>query len=142
MSFEQNEVITKDKLDQLQSNYQWILENTPRARFISTGGTPRENKVVLLCGRVRFPRNKKKDTAGARVRFGKAFDPRCRPHVTTSVVSVGQIKVFCVINGPGGKAYPDGTGFDVFLDIEAASKKNNHFQRETYVHWQATGWRT
>lgn len=142
VDFKQDEVITKAHLDQLQDNFQWIYENTPRARHMSLSGSPRDVRSVIVCGRVTFPVNKKKDTAGKTVRFGKAFGSGCRPHVTTGVCVKRQPRVYCILNGPGGMGYPTNVGFDVFLNVAALNKKNDHFKSTMYVHWMAHGWRT
>lgn len=142
MEFKKNDVVTLDAMDQMQANYQWIMDNTPRGRFVRLSGEPQNERTVLLAGRARIKRDKKADTAVSRVRFGKAFAPSCRPHVTTGVVSDFQKRIFCVVNGPQGKNYPNANGFEVKVKIHAVKDKRDRIEKMFWVHWHAFGYRT
>ena len=142
MEFKKNDVVTLDAMDQMQANYQWIVDNTPRGQFVRLNGDRLSTRNVLVGGRVRIKRNKKEDTASARVRLGRSFSPECRPHVTTGVVSDFQRRIFCVVNGPQGINYPTSAGFDVRVNVASAKKKRDKIQKSFWVHWHAYGYRT
>lgn len=142
MSFVKDDVVTKDSLDQMQANYQWINDNTPRGRFYRGNGEPLDVRTLVVSGRARIRKNKKDDTGKARVRFRKAFAPNCHPHVTTGIVSDFQRRIFCVVNGPGGVNYPNANGFEIKVNIAAEKKKNDKIQKEFWIHWHAFGYRT
>ena len=143
MTFVKNDVITTDKMDQLDSNHQWLLENTPRSKVFVGNGTATNllTKGMVVGGKVAIKKNLKEQTAKVRVNLGSAFDPKCQPHVTTGIVSDFQRKIFCVINGPGGKDLPNASGFEVVINIAADAKKHDKIEKGFYVCWSAFGWR-
>lgn len=142
VEFKRDDVITKTTLDQVQSNMQWINDNTPRGRFVRHNDEILDEKLVILAGRKRVRRMPKKDMANAKVRFGRAFSPRCSPHVTTSVVAEKQRRIFCIVNGPGGRLTVNSEGFEIKVNVAAEKKKNDKIKEPIWVHWHAFGYRT
>ena len=141
--FDADEVVTRYEVDQLQSNYQWINDNTPRGRFFREELEKSvSTKLVIISGMEKIPQNNKNSTATSEVKFRKAFAPACRPQVTTGIVCDFSNKVFCSVQGPGGKGLPDSSGFVVNIDIAEPVDKNAKIKNTFWVHWQAFGYRT
>jgi hypothetical protein len=141
LEFAKNDVITKDDVDQMQTNLQYIKDNTPRGRFI--GPRKIHNSLnVLIAGRTPIRKNTKSRSAYVKVEFpARAFDPGCRPAITTGIVSDQTSKIFCVVNGPGGTDYPTATGFDISVVVSKDSAQNSII-RDFWVDWHAYGYRT
>lgn len=140
-SFVTNDVITKDSLDQMQSNLQWLKDNIPRGRYNYNTGYTDEN-AVILCGQVKIGKSKKESVVRKRIRFGKAFAPNCTPNVTFGICSDSTREIFCVINGINGAGFPDGTGFDLVVAVpDDDRKKAWQIKKPFYIQWQAFGYR-
>jgi hypothetical protein len=135
-----NEIIDDPKMDVIVANADYLYVNTPRAIYTLPGGISRDEGVKIASGRVMIPKNMKSDTATVEVRFGNFFSSRCEPIITTGVITKGQVRTFCVINGLGGKLQPDSRGFNVSVNIGAEAKKNDKILRSFYVAWQAIGY--
>lgn len=142
VSFAKHDIITRDTLDTLQQNYQWINENTPRGRFYRGGGVPTALNVVVVAGKKEIPQNKKRDWAVVPVRLGKSFAPSCSPSVTTGVVADFQRQIFCVVHGPQGVNYPTSEGFQISVNIASDKPKEDVIKKNFFVHWHALGFRT
>lgn len=142
VEFVEDEVVLQEELDQLQSNYQWINDNTPRGRFFREEGRNQDTKLMLLCGKALVKKNNKESTASVNVTFEKSFSPACNPQVTTGVVCDFSKKVFVSLRGPGGKGMPDNTGFTLNVDIAEEKEKLDKIANEFWIHWHAFGYRT
>lgn len=134
-----NELLAEAKTDQMSDNADYLFANTPRAVYTLPGGLRRAQGIKIASGRVLIAKTLKSDSASATVRFGNFFTANCDPIVTTGIVSEGQRKIFCVINGIG-QLQPDNTGFQVGVNIAAESKKTDKIATSFYVAWQAMGY--
>lgn len=145
VEFAKHETITRHLMDTMQGNAQWLKDNTPRGRNIHDNGSISDSLTVIVSGRVYIARNKKYAYANIPVRFPTAFDPRCRPQVTTGIVSESARQIFCVVNGSDGGLMPKSTGFDIFVtaDDASAGTSTNRWaiNKGFYVNWQAMGYR-
>lgn len=135
-----NEVISERKMDQVADNSQWLYNNTPRAIYTLPGGLRRTEGIKIAAGRVVVAKRMKSDLATVTVRFGNFFSTRCEPIITTGIVSARQPRIFCVINGIGGKLQPDHRGFNARINIMAEKKKNDKIVRSFHISWQAMGY--
>lgn len=150
VSFSKHDTITKQDMDQLQNNYQWIKDNTPRGQFYRAEKNIEQTLLVLVAGKRLIRRHPKTDSAKVAVKFGKVFAPDCRPAVTTGVVADFQKKIHCVVNGPGKTNYPNATGFEINVNIAGPKDKKGTpvrrrkdvIKKPFWVHWQAMGYRT
>lgn len=134
-----NELLAEAKTDQMGDNAEYLFNNTPRAVYTLPGGLRRAQGVKIAAGRVLIARRLKSDSASATVRFGNFFTANCEPVITTGIVSEGQAKIFCVINGIG-QLQPDNTGFQVGVNIAAETKKSDIIAHSFYISWQAMGY--
>jgi len=139
--------MTRDLMDQIQQNLQFIKDNTPRGRLFrrtSSGIVLKDNLLVVIAGKTKISRNRKSSTARATVKFGAAFDPVCSPNVTTAICADHQRTLFCQVNGPGGKNLPDHTGFEIYCSVQddPTTKKTDVIKKDFFVHWIAMGFRT
>lgn len=147
VSFKNHDTMTRDLMDQVQQNLQYIKDNTPRGRLYKKtdrGILLQDELLVVIGGKVRMPRNRKSPSTRASVRFGAAFDPRCNPNVTISICADAQRTIFAVVNGPAGKNLPDSTGFEVLAEVQddPRTKKPDAIKKDFSVHWIAMGFRT
>lgn len=142
-----NEVITKSKLDQMVFNSQWLMEHTPRARFVRADGKNVETDIYVVGGRVSIPKNLKGQTSSATVSFGPAFAEGSKPHVATGIVSQPRRKIFCTVQGLGGERVPDHRGFmiDVFVvdgakrTVDGSKKKIPVVDKDFFLSFHAVG---
>lgn len=144
VSFVKHDIISRDQMDQIESNLQWINDNTPRGRLYQKNARVRSNLLVVLAGKKQINRNRKHSNAKATVKFGKAFDPTCQPNVTTGVCADFQRAIFCVVNGPNGINLPNSTGFEIQVNVQddPTTKKEEVIKKDFWVHWSAFGFRT
>ena len=142
MAFVKNDVITKDSMDAVQANLQWLQTNTPRGRMNREGNKPTDLNTVIISGRVHIARSKKSASAVRPVRLGRAFAPHCNPNVSTGIISDSTPQVFCVVNGPGRRLIPDNTGFEIRVTLaESNNKAKWKIAKPIFVCWQAFGYR-
>lgn len=147
VGFKNHDTMTRDLMDQVQQNLQYVKDNTPRGRlFIKTknGVTLKDDYMVIICGRVKIPRNRKKSNSRATVKFGAAFAANCTPVVTTAICADHQRNLFIVINGPNGTNQPTSSGFEVYAAVQdnPKTKREDAIKKDFYVHWIAMGFRT
>lgn len=147
VTFKQHDTITRDLMDQVQQNLQYVNDNTPRGRIYSGTGsslTTRDTLLVLVGGKTKINRNKKKATANATVKFGAAFAPTCNPSVTTGICADHQRTLFVTLVGPQGTRLPTATGFEIHAAIQddPNTKKSEVIKKDFWVHWIAMGFRT
>lgn len=147
VSFKQHDIMTRDLIDQVEQNLQWIKDNTPRGRLFrktASGIVLKDTLLIVVAGKTKINRNRKHPYASATVKFGLAFDPACSPNITTAICADHQRNLFCVINGPKGKKLPDSTGFDIHVAVQddPKTKKVDSIKKDFWVHWIAMGYRT
>jgi len=147
VSFKQHDTMTRDLMDQVQQNLQYIKDNSPRGRLFkrtAQGVVLKDTLLVVVSGKTKIPRNRKKSTARATVKFGAAFDSSCHPNVTTAICADHQRNLFCIVNGPGGKTLPNHAGFEIYCAVQddPTTKKTEVIKKDFWVHWIAVGFRT
>lgn len=136
ISFDDHEPVTKEKLDQLQSNIQWIVDNTPVALSVDAAGNAGISSMIIVAGRATIPITNGR--AATRVYFDGAFDASATPIVTTGVISDNYKQLWVGVSGIGDIIAPDPRGFDIgVLTKEPSSKAPN-----VTVHWIAMGKRS
>ena len=133
-----SDIITDDRLHNINSNLTWLHDKTPRGMYTLPGGARKDTNIKIAAGRVAIPATKSQN-ASASVRFGNFFSTGCQPIVTTGIVSDFQRKLFCAING-FGQLQPDHTGFQVFVNVAATLDKNDYIASTFYITWQALGY--
>lgn len=147
LDFQPNEVITRDKLDQMQDNLQWINDNTPRGRLFH-GNARYESDLVIVSGRTLISRAKYKYVGAKSQYFGPWFEPGTAVNISTGVISDQKKQVFCVVNGLGNSPHPDYRGFAIYISITTLSarpklvkgkRQRDKPDRPIYVSWMATG---
>lgn len=140
VSFSKHDIITRQDMDQLEFNYRYVNDNTPRGLFHKAETKKIETYLIVVSGRATIKKKPKVDTSTVKVKFGKAFHPNCHPSITTGIVS-RQTKVFCVVHGPKKIDYPNATGFEMTVNIADSGKKDK-IKNNFFVNWQAMGYRT
>jgi hypothetical protein len=147
VSFKNHETMTRDLMDQIEQNLQYVKDNTPRGRLFkktNKGVILKDDLLVIIAGKVKIPRNRKSSSARATVKFGAAFASNCTPNVTTAICADHQRTIFCIVNGPAGQTLPDHTGFEVHCSVQddPTTKKTDVIKKDFWVHWIAMGFRT
>ena len=102
ISFEKHDVVTRPVLDQLNANYRWILENTPRGRFYRDNAEPRPENINMIAGKAVIKQNNttspRATSVGASPSSGvvaaqATYPPPVRPNtkvpLTTTIRHVG-----------------------------------------------------
>lgn len=133
-----SDIISDDRMDNINSNLNWLNRNTPRALYTLPGGARKSEAIKIAAGRVVIPASKS-DQGSASVRFGNFFSSGCQPIITTGIVSDFQRRIFVVING-FGELQPDHTGFRVLVNIAAELNKNDKIASRFFITWQALGY--
>lgn len=133
-----SEIISDDRMDNINSNLTWLHDNTPRGLYTLPGGARKSTNIKISGGRVVIPASKS-DSASASVRFGNFFSAGCQPIITTGIVADFNRRIFCAING-FGELQPDHTGFQVFVNVAAEVNKNDKIASRFFVTWQALGY--
>jgi hypothetical protein len=141
VTFAKHDIVTREVMDQLETNARWIVENTPRGRFYRGSGEPRPENLVLVAGKVIIPANKNSDSATVKVSFPRAFANNCHPAVTTAVNADFQRRIHCVVTGPNNSSYPNSHGFDVKVNVAAEDEDNDYIKAHFWVNWIAVGFR-
>jgi hypothetical protein len=137
ISFANHDVLTKDKMDQLQFNAQWLYENTPRARFNDTStGRIIDTGIIILSGRVYVPRSQHLNAGTVNVTFGGVgFSTTTKVSVQTSVISDQSKQIFVTLKG-FGTSVPDYRGFTATINVLDTPKVT---ARPIYLMWKAVG---
>lgn len=141
-TFSQDQVLTREIMDQMVSNQRWIYENTPRARWYFINEEKiKETDFVITCGRVWVAPNKKDRHVYESVALGAAFDSSCRPNISIGICSEAEKEIFVAVSGPGNKVLPDSTGFELDIFVTKDRTKGWEITKGFYIFWQAAGWK-
>jgi len=119
IDFAVHEPVTKEKLDQYQSNVQWLVDNTPVTLNVDTAGRAGIDSLIIVGGRVRIPFVN--GYGAGRVYFNGAFASSTYPVVTSGVVSEGYKHLWVNVGGIGEALLADSTGFDIAVQTTEAS---------------------
>lgn len=139
------EIITTNDLNQVSENLQWIKDNTPRMTYHGLGATNRNvtSNIIIVGGKVEIPANRKSDSVAKEVRYkANTFLSGSHPHVLLGIEGAywsDYHKLHAVVQGRGGKGYPDHIGFRVHVNNHALSAANDKMVRMIRVHWIAIG---
>lgn len=139
VSWQPNEVITDEKMQQLSDNVQYLKDNTPRAVYATDDGMKRANGVVIIGG-ITLITPRQADNAMVRVNFGSTFASGCNPIITTGMINNFQTQVFTRLTGIG-RARPDHTGFEAHVKVLAEKDKNDKISNNIYIHYTALGYK-
>jgi len=81
--------LTKEKLQQMVNNEQWLFENSPRMRYtMHDGGLTRDNGAKILAGKALFGASTK-DWVERTIYFGNFFSAACKPIVQVTIETTG-----------------------------------------------------
>lgn len=131
--------LSVEKLQQVQSNIQWLFENTPRMRYThSQAAIIRDSGIKIIAGKTPYG-GVELDFLDVSVYFGSFFSSACRPVVTASVESSGNQRRLVTLRGINGEI--DYRGF-----IGHVSDQENHaviswnpLRQGGWLHWTAVG---
>lgn len=136
ISWQNNDLLGQDKLNQGVQNIEYVLNNMTRSFYRAHGAT-REEGNKLLSGLALIPASKRsRDTV--RVHFPNYFSSACSPIVTTGIVSAHLHRVHVTIAGLG-RMHPDHRGMEVHISMDAINAKRNHVHHNFYVSYSAHG---
>lgn len=137
-SFNPDEPISDDKMNQIANNVQWLYENSPRMLY-NAHGTKKGSGIKILSGMSIVPTSAS-TLSTVTVYFGSFFSQGCRPVVVaTPNGRGGRTRYMSTVKGIGYD-YPDHRGAELQLTTdEYAAASNKHLIAIT-VHWIAVGW--
>lgn len=103
--------LTKEKLQQMVNNDQWLFENTPRVRYnYLEGGLVRDSGAKILAGKALFGASTN-DWTERTIYFGNFFSAACKPIVTVTVeVTNNSMRRYASVRGLNGSEI-DNRGF-------------------------------
>lgn len=137
-SWSSGEQITREKLNQMCANEQWIFENQPNA-FYNAHGIKKTSGLKIMAGYTSFGSNKARHIEKD-VLFGNFFSVGCKPIVVLEPVILKQSRIHTAIRGISSEKYPDHRGFRCVLDADELSSKRNYFHYGTVVYFIAIGY--
>lgn len=133
-----DEPISKDKLNQMSNNDQWIYENMPKMLF-NTYGIKRTNGVKILAGIAVVPAAAA-SSASVTVSFGTFFSSGCKPVIVTGTQPTsGAARFHTAFKGIDG-FYPDHRGAVFIAGADSLNIKANVMSAKVYIHFVAIGW--
>lgn len=135
IDFVNHEPITKEKMDQYQSNVQWLVDHTPVTLHVNEAGQASISNLIIVGGRATVPFSR--GWGYTRIYFGGAFDPASRPVVTSGVCSDAIKQPWVNVSGIDNEIFPDSRGFDMAV-------QSNEVDINGWVHmyWMAIGKRS
>jgi hypothetical protein len=131
-----HEPITKEKLDQYQSNIQWVIDHTPVTLHVNDARQSSISNLIIVGGRIKVPF---KGGAAATVWFNGAFDSSTLPIVTTGINSEVYKQLWCTMSGVGTTTFPDARGFELSIRSMTTLTTTNPY---IWVNWMAVGKRS
>ena len=132
------EPISKDKLNQMANNDQWLFENTPRMMY-NARGVKKTSGVKILAGIALAPASKTTVTSVA-VYFGSFFSQGCTPVVVaTPVHASGRTRMHTIVKGIG-TGYPDHRGVTLVVTADEYNSAVNNFPYGMAFNYIAVGW--
>lgn len=137
VSFQPNQLLDENILNQLASNQTWLFENKPSAVY-TYRAIRRQEGVKIISGRALIGATKS-NNAHTTVRFGNFFSSGCNPNITNGIVSGNQRKFYVTIDGIG-VTYPDNRGFQIHVYLGGNAKKQEKITNSIYISWQAMGY--
>lgn len=138
IDFVEHEPVTKEKLDQFQSNVQWIVDNTPITLHVNDLGQSSISNLIVVGGRANLALTYGK--ASASILFNGAFDSSTKPVVTISVISDTYKHIWATQRGLDSSVFADARGFVVSVAAQDTYTLNLH--PTVYVDWMAIGQRS
>lgn len=138
VSWQPNELIDEDSLDQISNNLTFLRNQMIDGKYQQLeGGGIVDIGIKMLCGRsLVAPR--KSDTATITINFANMFTPNTQPVVTTSLTSASKVQIYHVINGIG-RFHPSDQGFQAKVQVTSNSNKKVKIQQNICVNWIAMG---
>lgn len=109
VSWSTGDIPTKEKLNQMTSNDNWLFENMPKAVY-NTAGIKRASGIKLLAGTTPYPASTT-DWVDATTSFGNFFSPGCKPVVVSTVSTAPSSRKFVTIQSVEGTEQIDHRGF-------------------------------
>lgn len=139
VNFQPDQLLTEELLDQLASNENYLYEMTPRAQY-TYDGINTQSGIKLMSGRTLIAATKENHQATT-VGFGNFFSSGSNPNVAVATVSNHSRRFFVTIEGWGHTLAIDNRGFNVFVYLDAQTKKkNDKIPRSFYISWIAMGY--
>lgn len=142
VSWSTADTASKEKLNQMTNNDQWLFENMPKAIY-SVGSIKRQAGVKILSGKgVYAPQTT--DWAIVEVGFGNVFSPGCQPVVVCTVASYWSHRKYATICGFDGTEIIDHRGFKAVIGSYEGTVRGNAawsvLNVGGHVNWIAIGY--
>lgn len=136
ITWNQGEYVTRDKLQAMVNNDDYLLENMPRVRY--TWGINNDLKNKILAGRITVP-SAKQEYFNVKLDLPNYFTPGCSPIVVATPVSNQEDEVHITVHGSWVDK-PSATDIVLRGRLSSSSGKKKYIERTIYVDWIAVGY--
>lgn len=137
-SWSVGEQITREKLNQMCSNEQWIFEKQPTITY-DAHGIVRNSGIKMYTGFLGFTASNGVHQERT-VDFGTYFSVGCKPIVLLTPIMATQSRIMTMVRGLPGEYWPDHRGFTIVIDSAEIDQKNNWLHYNSAVHYLCIGY--
>lgn len=137
VSWNDMEITSTDKLNQMTNNDQWLFENTPRA-YYNTTGVARSSGVKILAGIATLAPVATSYTS-LQISFGTFFTTGCVPVCTLGLMTYPRFRMSVSFTGIG-QVQPDSRGINVRVASTEPISTNQKIDNTVQINYIAIGW--
>lgn len=137
-SWSLGEQITREKLNQMTSNDQYLFENQPNA-FYNAHGIKKTTGLKIMVGYTYLKGGRSRHHE-SQVFFGNFFSVGCLPIVITTPIIQKQSRIHHCVRGLPGTYWPDHRGFTAIIDTDEINPKTNYLYYGVNLQFVAVGY--
>lgn len=138
LSWNQGDNITKEKLNQMANNDQWLFDNIPRADYQALG--VHKNEGIRIAAGVALIKASTKPWGFTDVHLSNFFSSGSTPIVTTGGAVTTHIRRAIISVNGFGRTHPDNRGFRIWVSLDQRPWEPNRIFSPFYVPWHAIGY--
>lgn len=132
------EQLTREKLNQMTSNDQYLFENQPNA-FYNAHGIKKTTGLKIMVGYTYLKGGRSRHHE-SQVFFGNFFSVGCKPIVITTPIIQKQSRIHNCVRGLPGAYWPDHRGFTAVIDTDEINPKTNYLYYGVNLQFIAIGY--
>lgn len=141
VSWSTSETLTKEKLNQMAANDEWLFQNMPKAVY-NAAGVKRAAGLKIMAGSSPYPAANA-DYARVVTNFGNYFSAGCKPVVVATVASGFSDRKYVMVQSLDGHEQIDHRGFVSWVSSYywlVDGGKERSITRVGLVNWIAIGY--
>ena len=131
------EPVSREKLGQMATNDQFLMESKP-ATSINHAGAKRDKGMKILAGSTLFEPSNTWST-NVELYFGNYFSTGCNPIVIANHYGFPQTGMNTAVKGLGGTKLPDHRGFTTYVWTDARAGNKGRLVQPFYIAYIAIG---